>query len=278
MKVLDNMQTSESSSDELKVCSKCGGKKEVYVEIFGAKRKVSCLCPCEAKERDRLAEIEERKQRMHRLENLKRYSLMDKQFKNCTFENFEIDDRNKKMYQIGKDYCKNWPEMKEKNMGILLYGPPGTGKTFLAFCIANELLNNMVPVIAISSIGLLNKFKETYNTWGDEGEIEIINSLKNADLLVLDDLGAENNTDWSKGKIYEIIDARYRDEKPCIITTNLTRDRLKKKFSSEDGVARTYDRITKMCCLIEVQGPSRRAEAARKKQELFKKLLGGKEI
>ena len=208
------MQTSESSSDELKVCSKCGGKKEVYVEIFGAKRKVSCLCPCEAKERDRLAEIEERKQRMQRLEDLKKYSLMDKQFKNCIFENFKIDNKNKGMYRLGKNYCAKWPDMKEKNMGILLYGPPGTGKTFLVFCIANELLNNMVPVIAISSIGLLSRIKETYNTWGNEGETEIINNLKNASLLILDDLGAENNTAWSKEKIYEIIDSRYRDGNP----------------------------------------------------------------
>lgn len=270
------MQISELNSNEfeLKICPKCGGRKEVFIEIFGAKRKVSCLCPCEAKERDRLAEIEKQKQQMHRLENLKKYSLMGKQFKNCIFENFKIDSKNKGMYRLGKNYCAKWPDMKEKNTGLLLYGPPGTGKTFLAFCIANELLNSMVPVIAISSIGLLSRIKETYNTWGNEGETEIINNLKNASLLVLDDLGAENSTAWSKEKIYEIIDSRYRDGKPCIITTNLTREGLKKRLTGDDGISRTYDRIVEMCCPIEVEGKSRRAEAARGKEETIRKLLG----
>lgn len=273
-RALDSMQTSVSSCDELKVCPKCGGKKEVLIEIFGAERKVSCLCPCEVEERDRLEEIEKRKQRMHRLENLRKYSLMGKQFKDCTFKNFKIDNKNKAMRRLGKNYCTKWPEMKEKNMGLLLYGPPGTGKTFLAFCIANELLDNMVPVIAISSIGLLGKIKETYNSWGNEGEIEIISSLKNASLLVLDDLGAENSTSWAKEKIYEIIDSRYRDGKPCIITTNLTREGLKKKLAGEDGISRTYDRIVEMCCPVEIEGGSRRAEAAKDKEKIIEKLLG----
>ena len=268
------MQTSVSSCDELKICSKCGGKKETLIEIFGIERKVACLCPCEVKERERLEEIERQKQRMQRLENLKKYSLMGKRFKECTFENFKIDNENKEMNKLGKNYCAKWPEMKEKNMGLLLYGPPGTGKTFLAFCIANELLGNMVPVIAISSIGLLGKIKETYNSWGDEGEVEIISSLKNASLLVLDDLGAENNTAWSKEKIYEIIDARYREGKPCIITTNLTREGLKKRLTGEDGISRTYDRIVEMCCPVETRGKSRRARAAKDKEKTIEKLLG----
>lgn len=269
---LDNMKISESQSD-IKICPKCGGKKELTINIGGIKKKVRCLCHCESEEYERLKEIEEQKQMMLRLEKLRNYSLMEKHFESCTFENFEVNKQNERMYKLGRNYCKNWPEMKEKNMGLLLYGPPGTGKTFLAFCIANELIKNMVPVIAISSIGLLNRIKETYNKWGTEGEVEVINSLKNASLLVLDDLGAENDTNWAKEKIYEIIDSRYRDKKPCIITTNLTREGLKKKLTGDDGVSRTYDRIVEMCYPIQVQGQSRRIKAAKDKEELLNKLL-----
>ena len=76
MKVLDNMQTSESSSDsdELKTCPECGGKKEVLIEIFGAKRKVACLCTCETEERDRLQghNIRSTKTRIETLEMVKK--------------------------------------------------------------------------------------------------------------------------------------------------------------------------------------------------------------
>lgn len=269
---LHSTKTSESQSN-IKTCPKCGKKQEMAVNILGQEKIVPVLCRCELEEREEREKLEERKQKMLRLEKLRSHSLMGKQFESCTFENFEIDSENKGMYKLGKNYCKSWQEMKKKNMGLLLYGPPGTGKTFLAFCIANELLNNTVPVVAISSIGLLNKIKETYRNFGREGEAEIINNLKNASLLILDDLGAENNTDWAKEKIYEIIDSRYRDKKPCIVTTNLTREGLKQKLTGADGVSRTYDRIIEMCTPVQVIGKSRRADYGRQKTNILKSLL-----
>ena len=263
----------QASDSPLKTCSNCNSPKEAIIEAFGRKIKVPVMCKCEEQKYNQLKEEEERKQKIMRLERLRKYSLMDKQFEQCTFKNFEVDESNKQYFNLAKRYVEKFDEVKSNNLGLLLHGPTGTGKTYLAFCIANELLNRLVPVIAISSISLLNRLKETYKRYGSEGEIEIINSLKNASLLILDDLGAENTTDWAKEKIYEIIDSRYRDKKPIIITTNLSLEQLKEKMAGDDGVYRTYDRIIEMCTPLEIKGKPRRIEAAKEKGKLLRELL-----
>lgn len=245
------------------------------IEAYGRTYKVPVMCKCEEKEYKKMKKQEEINEKIHKLNRLKKHSLMGEHFEGCTFENFEVDSSNKSYFNIAKKYTEKFKEVEKENLGLIFFGKPGTGKTYLAFCIANELISRMEPVIAISSIGLLNRIKETYKKFGNEGEVEIINSLKNASLLILDDLGAENNTPWAKEKIYEIIDSRYRDGKPIIITTNLSLDQLKNKMIGEDGIYRTYDRLIEMCTPLEIKGKPRRVEAAKEKQGLLQEIIRG---
>lgn len=267
------MTSMQASDSHLKMCKKCNTPKQALAEVFDKKIKVSIMCECEKEAYEKEKEEQIKKEKMLKLQKLRDYSLMNSKFDNCTFENFEVDEVNKRFFNIAKRYTDKFNEMKKENLGLLLHGSPGTGKTFLAFCIANELINRLIPVVAISSIGLLGRIKESYKKYGNEGEATIINSLRNASLLILDDLGAENSTPWAKEKIYEIIDARNRDEKPIIITTNLSLNQLKSKMTSSDGVHRTHDRIVEMCTPIEIQGKPRRIESAKEKQNLLKELL-----
>lgn len=265
-------QKSEYRSE---ICPECNENKYMQIQLFGAKRYVRKQCKCEEREYEREQREDENRQRQFRLDRLKKYSMMDSHFEQCRFDNFIVDRHNEKLHRMALNYCERWPEMRKNNVGFMLYGSPGTGKTYLSFCIANRLIEQLVPVIAISSIGVLSRIKQTYSSYGKEAETDIINALKNASLLVLDDIGAENDTPWVKEKLYEIIDSRYRDNKPMICTTNLSRQQLKDKLTGTDGVTRTYDRLIEMCPPIEVTGPSRRIDAASKKMEFIKDLLKG---
>lgn len=110
--------------------------------------------------------------------------------------------------------------------------------------------------------------------WG-VAERESLKQVEECDLLVIDDFGGEkgldrNQTGWRAEKIYNLIDARYRSEKPLIISTNLNfsedeiRCELSEKFSTQ-GKNRIRDRIVDMCFPMEVTGRSRRGM----KQEAF---------
>lgn len=272
---MDNLIHTKESDSSNQNCPKCGWKTRMEIDWLGKKVTVPAICKCEKDKEDKIKQEDKDFQRQNRLERARGYSLMDKGFENCTFENYKIDKENHRWHGLAKEYCEDWQEVKKEGLGFLFYGGVGVGKSYLSFCIANYLIKRFVPVIAISSIGLINKVYEGYSKFGAEGEAEVIRSLNNADLLVLDDLGAEHEGRTGKEKqiIYSIIDSRIRNDKPTIITTNLSLTQLKQKVTASDGVNRTYDRLVASCTPLEFTGESKRIEIARKKQDMVKELL-----
>ena len=99
----------------------------------------------------------------------------------------------------------------------------------------------------------------------------IIRRLNLADLLIIDDLGAERGTDYALEKVYNFVDSRYRAKKPMLLTTNLTLDQI--KSTTDMRYQRIYDRILQCCYPVEFTGPSWRRREAAARFDAMKALL-----
>ena len=100
-----------------------------------------------------------------------------------------------------------------------------------------------------------------------------IESFNRYKLLIIDDLGVERETDYVMEQVYQIIDQRYKNKQPLIVTTNLGWQEIKNAETTK--MQRIYDRIVEMCLPVQVIGNSRRADTNREKQTKAKALFRG---
>jgi len=261
-------------------CETCRDPTQKDMKILGVMRRVPVVCRCRSEAYEREKKATELKDLRRRLEKFKAYSLMDNRFEASTFENWEHRPDNRDDYALGMKYCEKWLDMCANNRGLLLYGKAGNGKTYMSFAIANALYRQGKAVIAISISKLLSIIKDSFDKHGELGEADVLNTVRDASLLVLDDLGVEYKTAWAYEKLYAIIDTRYRASKPTIITTNFTLDTLRENLATIDLRTRTTDpserifsRITEMCAFHEVRGASWRiSKGTQNKAALFAEL------
>ena len=257
-------------SDGLLYCGICRTKKQTklkpsmatgYRELI-----VPCLCKCKAEEMKRKEAEEKKKQDMQRVERLKASSLMDVKLKAARLDRYQVDSDNQKVYNLAKNYVSRFDEMFQKKQGLLFWGSVGTGKSYTAACIANELLDQMIPVVMTSFVKILQNIQGN-----PDAEERIMAGLNAAKLLIIDDLGAERNTDYALEKVYNIIDSRYLSGKPLILTTNMT---LREMQDTEDiRYRRIYDRIFEMCFPVRFFGRSWREKTASKRFDAMKNLM-----
>lgn len=251
--------------DGLVYCGKCGSKKQLRVKFGDKTHVVRCVCKCESKELEEKKRQEEYEEQMRRINRLKEASMMDKKYREVTFEKYEVREENKKVFEMAKKYAGRFQDMYKKNQGLLLYGPVGTGKSFTAACIGNYLLNNAKPVIMTSFVKILQ------DIWENDREAEYITILNSASLLIVEDLGTERETDYALEKVYNIIDSRVRANKPMIITSNLE---LNDMMECEDiRKKRIYDRILECCYPMYVGGKSFRMMKAAQRFDEMKDFL-----
>ena len=242
-------------ADGLIHCRKCGGPRQAVIPdpFKHGSFKPRCVCPCQQEAERRRREAEERRQRMERIRRRKAQGLQDRYLYGYTFAN---DNGGNPVMAKAHAYVDHWPQAFKRNIGLLLFGDVGTGKSFAAGCIANALLDQDVPVLMTNFPSILSRLCGTFG----ENRTNFLDSLGDYDLLIIDDLGVERNTEYALEQMFSIIDSRYRCNKPLIVTTNLKLDEL--KHPPDLAHARIYDRILERCAPILFAGKNFREDNA----------------
>lgn len=230
-------------ADGLLRCTCCGTPRQKQMEVLGRQYRVRCLCACQAEAAQKAEEARKAVEQRDRVSRYRSLGMTDETLKQATFEN---DRYGFPEMAIAKRYVDQWKQMRQNATGLILWGPVGTGKTYIAACIANALLDKAVPVM-MTSFGRILGGMPGFTT----GELNrYIDSFNSFDLLVIDDLGTERETEFAMEQVYNIIDARYRAHLPMIITTNLKLSDLK---NPDPGARqRIYSRVLERCVPVSV--------------------------
>ncbi len=126
--------------------------------------------------------------------------------------------------QYAENYVKAYPDLKRPN--LLLIGNPGLGKSFLMECIARRLYIKTQKILYISSFDLFSCFHKNRL-----GELNDINLIDEADVILLDDLGTEPMTQNVTREYFQrLIDRRFASRKPIIIATNLQESQIRSRY------------------------------------------------
>ena len=265
-RVKENMQDNNDYLKEgLLYCGNCNTKKQKVLNTPWGQSIVYCLCKCETEKRNKRLEEERYQEELRYIERLKVASIQDKEIHNYTFENA----KNDKYIEKAKKYCENWKVIYKNNNGLLFWGDVGTGKTFVAGCIANYLLQQRISVLITS----LSKIINDLQGFSIQDKNDYLESLNRFKLLILDDLGAERQSDFALEQVFNVIDSRYKNGQPIIITTNLTLTEIKNPIDTK--YKRIYDRILEMCVPLKFEGISKRSQKSKEKLNILKDILGG---
>lgn len=183
------------------------------------------------------------------LERCKKQAGITRHLATMTFENFDYayyDDKKRtqggltyregirRIVEAAKGFVDDVADDKAVE-GLLFQGNVGAGKTYLAACIANALIEAGCKPLFIVVPDFLDEIRSTYKEKGDETEWALMERVKKAQVLILDDLGVHNYTEWAMRTLFSIINYRINRDLPMVITTNLSEEERETLLGSRIG-------------------------------------------
>lgn len=237
-------------------CPICGGAGLRIVErADGSRAAADCTCRIVDRNTRRLAA-----------------ARIPERHRECTLENFVTNRGGTANNSLAAarmqaiHFVKGYPWDTYGN-GLLLVGPSGVGKTHLAAGILHALIAERgISGRFFDCRELLKQIQHAYSQSGELTERQVLRPALEADVLVLDELGAARKTDWVSDTVEHILNTRYNDRKTTIITSNLEnapersgekplREAVRQDTLGDRIGERMLSRLQEMCVVIEMQGP-----------------------
>ncbi|MGD8457101.1 MAG: ATP-binding protein, partial [Anaerolineales bacterium] len=128
-------------------------------------------------------------------------------------------------FNLSKQYARSL------NGWLIIHGPVGCGKTHLAAAISNFVISLGIQTIFLTVPDLLDSLRFSYDNPNETFE-DKFNKIKDIPLLVLDDFGTENATDWAQEKLFQILNFRYINKLPLVVTSNLSLIDIEERIQS----------------------------------------------
>jgi DNA replication protein DnaC len=206
-------------------CPYCGGVGYLRSDVPVGHPNFGRLEICVCRQRDVSEQVREHLYSLSHLEELKE----------LTFESFHprgqigLGDKQANSLEMAFNQANHYA--RNLNGWLLLQGGYGCGKTHLAAAIANFAVEMGVPTLFLTVPDLLDMLRFSYDSEDTTFESRF-NEIRNASLLVLDDFGTQNATGWAQEKLFQIINYRYINKLPLVITTNLSLDDIEARFRS----------------------------------------------
>jgi DNA replication protein DnaC len=190
-----------------------------------------------------------------RIERLLAAAQIPKRYEHCDIESYAPQDDSQKLAKLDVTrFVARYPVI---DVGLLFLGPCGVGKTHLAVALLKHVITEKGAHGRFYDFrDLLRAIQGSWNPLSQSSELDVLRPVLEADVLVLDELGANKPTDWVRDTIAHVINCRYNDKKLTVFTSNFLDSPSKageETLADRIGV-RLRSRLYEMCKEIQIGG------------------------
>lgn len=247
------MYNAPVSSQAMEICSECGGTGWVRIFRDGVEGVARCECI-----------------KLYRADRLLENARIPLRYAHCELENFDVLPSPGRSVEKAKiaaaKFVDEYP--MSQPFGLLFMGPQGVGKTHLAVGIIKQLMRcKSVQCLFRTFPELLKEIQNSYNPVSQASELSLLEPVLETEMLVLDELGAQNPSSWVRDTVAYVLNYRYNENKVTILTTNYKDEEEGREtkvvdpdsLSGRIGV-RMRSRLFEMCKTIKMDGKDFRKE------------------